>query len=644
MGQVYEAIHVELRRTCVVKILHEKHSQRPEIVGRFKQEGRLITGLRHPSLPLVYDLGTTAAGQHYLAMEFLAGEDLRALLRRNGPLPVGEACDLAIQALDGLHVAHTAGVIHRDIKPENLFRTSTGELKILDFGIAKPLDEQLVATGVNTAFGIVLGTPRYMSPEQAKGNPLTHATDQYAIACVLFELIAGTPLVTASDTRAILRGHVLEPAPTLAQRTGRAFDPRLEQILARALAKDSAVRFGSAAEMAGALRPIAAAARGQSADPGGADTTAINPAYSKPTVRVDAIASDGAPVGYLGATSLSIHGATQHTAPTAVSASLASPYAAAPPLPPAPTSLPEGVIDHNLSSQALAHELLASRTTVATRRGSPLLVAFGVVGMLVFGGLAAVGVKSALVRPARDTEVSHASGSQVESAATDAAASVAPSVDGTSSAPPRTDPAGDPTPRATQAPREPVLAAAARPTPTTSAAQFASATTSAKPSASVASTAPNLHAQGPRHRVVARRLNPPSPTLAARQPRGEVAMVMASRRSRSRPRSRSRSRSRARSRLRSRCRPLHPSPSQRPRRSRTTLDRVARLSAGRAAAARRAPARAPPRRRRRSSLPCPAPPRTRLCPRSTSSAPRRTSSPRRRTPARPRSHPSCCTA
>jgi serine/threonine-protein kinase len=161
MGAVYEAMHVELRRSCAVKILREVHGQKPEVTGRFRQEARLVGGLRHDALPTVYDLGSSATGMAYLAMEYLDGEDLRAVLRRRGALPVGEAAHLAVQALEGLHVAHKAGVIHRDVKPENLFRTTAGNLKILDFGIAKALEEQ-VATGVNTAFGHVLGTPRYM--------------------------------------------------------------------------------------------------------------------------------------------------------------------------------------------------------------------------------------------------------------------------------------------------------------------------------------------------------------------------------------------------------------------------------------------------------------------------------------------------
>jgi serine/threonine protein kinase len=483
MGTVYEAMHLELRRSCVVKLLREVHGQSPEVTGRFRQEARLVGGLRHDALPTVYDLGSSATGTAYLAMEYLEGEDLRAVLRRRGPMSVGEAAHLAVQALEGLHVAHKAGVIHRDVKPENLFRTSTGDLKILDFGIAKALEQQ-VATGVNTAFGHVLGTPRYMSPEQALGRTPTHATDVYAIGCVLFELLAGSPVVTGNDIKELLRQHIYEPAPSLQQRTGRPFDPAIEAILARALAKDPAARFASASEMAQALRPFAIApARGAAAT---GNTTAIDPVFSKPTVRLEE-----------GADSYASAPPVAPSAPGALAQAIATDASLPRVEPSQATRLPDGVIDWSLSSQALAQELLAARTTAATHRRYPLV--FTVVG-LALGlsiGLAFIGIRS--LQKHDPTSSSSIVGGSSASASALAEASPRPAVS-----------AADP-------PAVPTATAIARPafTPPSPSARpvggAASIAASSAPSASVSSTPPAAS-------------SPPPTTTAAPAPKATVAV------------------------------------------------------------------------------------------------------------------------
>jgi serine/threonine-protein kinase len=217
-----------------------------------------------------------------MAMEHLSGEDLRAMLRRRGALPVDEACELCAQALDGLHAAHGAGIVHRDVKPENLFRTSNGQVKVLDFGFAKQLDSIQLDPALRTQVGYVLGTPRYMSPEHLMGPGPSHATDTYAVGCILFELIAGVPMMDAPSPYELLQRIVRDPAPTLAERTGRRFPPAVEAAIARAVAKDTAARFPSAAAMASELRRIArtVAAVDEQA-------TVDNPAFDGSTVEVD---------------------------------------------------------------------------------------------------------------------------------------------------------------------------------------------------------------------------------------------------------------------------------------------------------------------------------------------------------------------
>jgi tRNA A-37 threonylcarbamoyl transferase component Bud32 len=444
MGAVYLAESLELRRLEVVKVLHAKHSNRAEIIGRFRQEARLVSQLSHPALPVVYALGQAAGGQHWIAMERLQGEDVRTHIRRRGRLPWREAAELVAQALDGLGVAHAAGILHRDVKPENLFRTSDGRIKVLDFGIAKPLEEQR-GTDVNTAFGMVLGTPRYMSPEQAKGNPLGPQTDIYAMGCVLFEMVTGAPMAQGSSAQELLRWHVHGVAPSLASRTNETFPTDVEAVVARSLAKEPAARFPSAAEMAGALRAML-----------GAPERSIAAAHvfapvggsigERPTVRVDSVPPLAAlPTGQAGrftterdggasvatqpvsapallaGVATTEQGPANRTAPTEVlgeagrlgTGTLAMEV---PPVTaisqPAPIVLPPGVIDYSLNTDSLARELSASRTTAASKRISPLRRAANVIGVLGVLALAGLGVASIFRDRPTAAKVDAANGSQ----------------------------------------------------------------------------------------------------------------------------------------------------------------------------------------------------------------------------------------
>lgn len=253
MGEVYLGEHVDLRRPAVIKLIKAKYVNEEQVVGRMRREARIVARIRHDALVTIYDLGQSADGRTYIAMEYLEGTVLRRVLQTRGVLPVDEAARWMAQACDGIEVAHQAGVIHRDIKPENLFLTSTGQMKVLDFGVAKPMNDGDV-TSARTAAGMVLGTPRYMAPEQATGRALFPATDVYAVGCVFFEMITGTPVFEMNDARELLWNHLHTPPPTLVGRTGRAFDPELEALVARALHKDPAQRFPRAADLGAALR------------------------------------------------------------------------------------------------------------------------------------------------------------------------------------------------------------------------------------------------------------------------------------------------------------------------------------------------------------------------------------------------------
>ncbi len=248
MAVVYLATDLKHGRQVALKVL------RPELTPalgpeRFEREIAIAARLQHPHILGLHDSGS-AAGMLYYAMPYVAGETLRARLRREVQLDVGEAVRLAGQVAEALAHAHAAGVIHRDIKPENIL-LSGGHALVADFGIARALDaaggERLTETGLS------LGTPCYMSPEQAMGGRvLDGRSDLYALGCMLYEMLAGEPPFTGPTTQTILARHAVDPVPSL--RTVRpTVSAGLEAVVARALAKVPADRYASVSEFRAAL-------------------------------------------------------------------------------------------------------------------------------------------------------------------------------------------------------------------------------------------------------------------------------------------------------------------------------------------------------------------------------------------------------
>jgi tetratricopeptide (TPR) repeat protein len=214
---------------------------------RFYREIRVTAALQHPNILPVFDSGRTA-GQSWYTMPYVAGESLRRRLERQGPLALAEAIGLAREIADALAYAHGHGVVHRDIKPENIL-LSGGHALVADFGVARllgPLDAGL------TVAGVPIGSPAYMSPEQAVGEPVDGRSDVYALGCVLFEMLAGRPPFTGLTAIALLSRRLLEPVPELGSLRPEV-PPWLEAVLRRALARDPAERFPGAAALADAL-------------------------------------------------------------------------------------------------------------------------------------------------------------------------------------------------------------------------------------------------------------------------------------------------------------------------------------------------------------------------------------------------------
>jgi serine/threonine-protein kinase len=253
MAIVYLAQDIKHERPVALKVLH---SELAATIGpeRFLREVRTTAGLQHPHILPVHDSGE-AAGQLWYTMPYVRGESLRDRLRREAQLPLDDAVDLARQVALALGYAHREGVIHRDLKPENIL-LSEGQALVADFGVAKAL-----AAGSEsrlTETGMAVGTPAYMSPEQAGGGQVDGRSDIYALGCVLYEMLTGEPPFSGPTPQALLAKRILEPVPHV--RTLRESVPEpLEQAITRALAKAPADRFASATEFAQALQPTTAA-------------------------------------------------------------------------------------------------------------------------------------------------------------------------------------------------------------------------------------------------------------------------------------------------------------------------------------------------------------------------------------------------
>jgi serine/threonine-protein kinase len=260
MGAVYEAQHLIVGRRFAVKFLHPEMVDQPELVTRFRREASAAGALDNENIASILDFGTAADGVPYIIMELLAGEDLGRFLKREAPLPVARAAAIVADACRGLEAAHAAGIIHRDLKPENLFlcrrADGTDLVKILDFGIAKLVAGNVGITSV-TRTGATLGTPFYMSPEQARGDrQLDHRADVYAMGVILFEALAAQRPHVGDSYNAILY-HVLTQPPRPISSLRPSLPPALADLVMRTLAFMPSERPQSARELGEALEPFA---------------------------------------------------------------------------------------------------------------------------------------------------------------------------------------------------------------------------------------------------------------------------------------------------------------------------------------------------------------------------------------------------
>jgi predicted ATPase/tRNA A-37 threonylcarbamoyl transferase component Bud32 len=256
-GEVFLATHTTLDKRLAVKVLRREVAQDPELLDRLRAEARLLARIAHPVIVAVHDMSVTQDGRPFFVMDYIPGESLLDVLRKRRRLDPLEACELMAELLRGLAVAHAQGIVHRDVKPANVLVTPDGHARLVDFGIAKALD---AASG--SAQDHIVGTPRYMAPEQVLCEPVDSPADLYAVGCVLFELLTGSSPFYAESMAELLAMQVSDPPPTISERLGDSVDPELEAIVARALAKRPTDRPRDASAMASALDLVALRLRG----------------------------------------------------------------------------------------------------------------------------------------------------------------------------------------------------------------------------------------------------------------------------------------------------------------------------------------------------------------------------------------------
>jgi eukaryotic-like serine/threonine-protein kinase len=279
MATVFQAEDLVLRRLVAIKLLHPGLTGDDTFLRRFQQEAHAAANLSHPNIVTVHDIGVaesdTGSARYFIVMEYVPGRVLKQLIREHvaetgEPVPIARALELAIQIAAGIGYAHRAGLVHCDVKPQNVIVTPDDRVKVADFGIARAMSQ-----ASTSAANRLWGTPHYMAPEQAAGEPATPASDVYAIGVILFEMLTGHLPFDAETLPALALKHMQEPPPPISQ-----FNPlvpvQLERIVNKLLSKEPASRYRTAGQLERILRSYR--------DSAGQDTGPVAPLHQRPTV------------------------------------------------------------------------------------------------------------------------------------------------------------------------------------------------------------------------------------------------------------------------------------------------------------------------------------------------------------------------
>ena len=255
MADVYVAYDRRLNREVAVKILRSDLARDPAFVARFDKEALAVAALNNPGIVSVYDSGqeeTSAGKMPYIVMEFVEGQTLREILQGGTRLPLERALEITEGVLNALLYSHKSGIVHRDIKPGNIMISASGEVKVMDFGIARALSD---AGATLTSTWNIVGTAQYLSPEQASGTQVDERSDLYSVGCLLYEMLAGKTPFTGETPVAIAYQHVSAPVPPITS-VMTSLDPALNNFFAVALAKDPKDRYQSASAMLKDLKKL----------------------------------------------------------------------------------------------------------------------------------------------------------------------------------------------------------------------------------------------------------------------------------------------------------------------------------------------------------------------------------------------------
>lgn len=249
MGRVYRALDKKINEEVALKLIRSEIAAEPKTLARFRNELKTARRISHRNIGRMYEL-MEEKGTHFITMEYVPGEDLRSAIRRFGQLPVGKSLSIAIQVCEGLAEAHRLGVVHRDLKPGNIMIDREGNARILDFGIARSLQEKGI-----TGAGMMVGTPEYMSPEQAEAGEVDHRSDIYSLGVLLYEMVTGRVPFEGETPLSVAMKHKSQSPPH-----PRAFNPQipenLSSIILRCLEKDRSRRYQTAEELLADLRAI----------------------------------------------------------------------------------------------------------------------------------------------------------------------------------------------------------------------------------------------------------------------------------------------------------------------------------------------------------------------------------------------------
>jgi serine/threonine-protein kinase len=246
MAIVYKARDAVLDRVVALKVLKDEFDNDPSFVEKFKTEALAAAKLSHPNIVNIFDVGQQNS-KHYIVMEYVEGQTLQEIISSQGPIPVNQALNITAMICDGLQAAHDKGIIHRDVKPHNILITNSGIVKVADFGIAQAISKKTL-----TFNGHIVGTVHYIAPEQAKGEPVTPATDIYSLGCVLYEMLTGIVPFDAESPLTVVLKHIHDE-PVMPRKLNPDIPVGLENVIIKSLEKSPASRYKSAERMRAAL-------------------------------------------------------------------------------------------------------------------------------------------------------------------------------------------------------------------------------------------------------------------------------------------------------------------------------------------------------------------------------------------------------